>query len=481
MGKNSAHQLFDDVLAQRISRRELFNRAGRLGLGAMGTGLLLNTLGTAALADTSDFDWKKYKGKTINLLLNKHPYTNAMIAYLDNFKKLTGMNVKYDIFPEDVYFQKVTSALSSSSSQYDVFMTGAYQTWQYGPAGYLVDLKDYIKDSSKTADTYKWDDIQPNLRASDAWSGKVGDPLGGSNAKQWALPWGFELYSVSYNKAYFKKLGLTPPENLPDMIEKAQKLQKGISKAYGVSVRGSRSWATIHPGYLSGFANYGAQDFTLENGKLKPAMNSDAGKKFTKLWIEMVQKAGPKDWTEYTWYEVGQDLGSGQAAMIYDADILGFFQQTGTKEAGHIGYEPFTPNPDMKHPTSNVWIWSLAMSNFSRNKDAAWYFLQWATSTKAELFGATKEKLVDPTRQSVADDDDFKARLNKSYEGYLNTYKKTVPDAKIRFTPQPLFFNVTTQWAAELQRMYAKQVSVDEGMDKLAESIGNQLSNAGIG
>lgn len=380
-----------------------------------------------------------------------------------------------------MYFQKVTSALSSSSSQYDVFMTGAYQTWQYGPAGYLVDLNEYINDSAKTADTYNWSDVQPNLRHSDAWSGKVGEALGGPHSKQWALPWGFELYSVSYNKKYFSKAGLEPPKNLPDMIEVAQKIQKDIKGAYGISVRGSRSWATIHPGYLSGFANYGAQDFTFENGKLKPAMNSAAGKKFTKLWIEMVQKAGPKDWTEYTWYEVAQDLGSGQAAMIYDADIIGFFQQTDSKEAGHIGFEPFTPNPKMDHPTSNVWIWSLAMSNFSQKKDAAWYFLQWATGTKAELFGATKKELVDPTRQSVANDAAFKKRMSSNYPGYLNTYNKTVPDAKIRFTPQPMFFNVTTQWAAELQRMYANQISVDEGLDKLADSISQQLKNAGIG
>ena len=40
-----------------------------------------------------------------------------MIADLDNFKKMTGMDVTYDIFPEDVYFDKVTAALSSKSSR----------------------------------------------------------------------------------------------------------------------------------------------------------------------------------------------------------------------------------------------------------------------------------------------------------------------------------------------------------------------------
>ena len=34
----------------------------------------------------ADFDWKANKGKTLTLLLNKHPYADAMIADLDNFK-----------------------------------------------------------------------------------------------------------------------------------------------------------------------------------------------------------------------------------------------------------------------------------------------------------------------------------------------------------------------------------------------------------
>ena len=64
----------------------------------------------------ADFDWKKFSGSKLHLLLNKHPYADAMIADLDNFKSMTGMDVTYDIFPEDVYFDKVTAALSSKST-----------------------------------------------------------------------------------------------------------------------------------------------------------------------------------------------------------------------------------------------------------------------------------------------------------------------------------------------------------------------------
>ena len=118
------------------------------------------------------------------MLLNKHPYVDAMAKNLDNFKSMTGLKVTYDIFPEDVYFDKVTTALASKGSQYDAFMTGAYQTWKYGPARQIVDLNQYIKDPKYTSPNYNWNDVTEGLRKSDAWDGKAGSELGGSGAKQ---------------------------------------------------------------------------------------------------------------------------------------------------------------------------------------------------------------------------------------------------------------------------------------------------------
>ena len=99
-------------------------KAGRYGIGFAALTKLMGLQVTNNLA-AQDFDWKKHSGTTIKLLMNKHPYMDSMIAELDNFKALTGMNVEYDIFAEDVYFDKVTAALSSKSSEYDAFMTGA--------------------------------------------------------------------------------------------------------------------------------------------------------------------------------------------------------------------------------------------------------------------------------------------------------------------------------------------------------------------
>ena len=168
--------------------------------------------------------------------------------------------------------------------------------------------------------------------------------------------------------------------------------------------------------------------------------------------------------------------------MIYDADILGYFTNSGdTKMKGQRADAPIAPNPSAQGPTSNVWIWSLAMSNFSRNKDAAWYFMQWATGTEHLLFGARGKDMVDPVRASVFKDEQVQSRIKQNFPGYLDAYNVTVTNAKIYFTPQPLFFNVTTDWAAALQRIVAKQVTVSDGLDQLAQATDRQMHSAGLG
>ncbi len=50
---------------------------------------------------------------------------------------------------------------------------------------------------------------------------------------------------------------------------------------------------------------------------------------------------------------------------------------------------------------------------------------------------------------------------------------------KIQFTPQPLFFETTTEWAQALQDIYAG-ADAQERLDKLADSLTQQMKDAGI-
>lgn len=434
--------------------------------------LLIGTVafaGGAAEADTEDFtgpfDWKRFEGTTIKLLLNQHPYTDGMLAEIDDFKAKTGIDVTYDIFPEEEYFNRLTVALSSGSREYDVFMTGAYQVWQYAPPGWMEDLLPWINNPAVTAPDYDFEDIIDEIASGLRWDGVDGSELG--VGKQYALPWGFEGNTLMYNKPLFERLGLELPKTLDDVIA-IGKVIKAETDMIPIAVRGTRSWATIHPGFMTAFTSAGGEDY---DDNMNPIMNDAVGVRFVEKWIEMVKEVGPPEWTNYTWYDVGNALGSESAAMIYDADILGFFQNEpgASRASGKIAWAANPPGLDGYASTPNMWIWSLAMNSNSVRKGAAWTWLQWATGKEFLTTAAVEHSTVNPVRRSVWENPEFQERLN-DFDGYLEQYQNLISGTGIHFTPQSRFFETTTEWAAALHKVYdgmPAKAALDELVSRL--------------
>ena len=115
----------------------------------------------AEMGSAEDFDWKNCDGTTINVMFNEHNYSKAVISKIDEFEEKTGITVEYSSTPEGNYFDKLNTALSSRSGTPDIFMTGAYQVWEYASAGYMEPLDDYINNPALTASDYNYDDFIP--------------------------------------------------------------------------------------------------------------------------------------------------------------------------------------------------------------------------------------------------------------------------------------------------------------------------------
>ena len=119
------------------------------------------------------------------------------------------------------------------------------------------------------------------------------------------------------------------------------------------------------------------------------------------------------------------------------------------------------------------------MNAGSKNKDATWLFLQWATGKDFLTTGAVDYTMVDPVRQSIWDNPDFQAKMAEQTD-YFETFQTIVAnDTKIQFTPQPLFFETTTEWAQALQDIYAG-ADAKERLDQLVESLTTELKDAGV-
>lgn len=462
-----------------LSRRALLAAAG---LGAAGLSLAgcsaLTGGGGAAQANGADavtgaFDWKKAKGATLKILQTPHVYQQSFQPLLKEFTELTGIEVVADLVPEADYFVKLNTELAGGTGAHDVFMTGAYFIWQYGPPGWMEDLSPWIKNTAATSAEFDFEDIFAGLRASTQWDFNNGSPIG--TGGQWAIPWGFELNTIAYNKRVFDAKGIKPAETFDDLIQLANDLTDRASGQYGIAFRGSKSWATIHPGFMTQFTREGCRDFALEGSKLKAMMNSAKAVEFTRKWAELAKSAGPTSWTTYEYPNCTGDLGDGKAMMVYDADSATYPKNLKgkSKEAGNLAWHSGPPGPDGNYNT-NLWTWSLAMNSASKQKLPAWLFIQWATGKEAMSKAVKSGAFADPVRQSVFDGA-FKQTLG-GFPGYLEAFEKCIPAAKIQFTPQKKFFETTEDWSVALQDIYAGQ-DAKSRLDALAQASDGKINS----
>ena len=200
-----------------------------------------------ATGNPDDFDWKAYSGTTLEVQFNEHTYANAVVEKLDEFTELTGIEVNYTITPESNYFDKLNTSLSSRSGTPDVYMTGAYQLWEYAPAGYVEPLEDYINNQSLTASDYDFDDFYPAVTGALQWDLTAGHAVG--SGSQWALPMGYELNEVAYNKNALSDEQVEAIKTTDGLLETSKELEGwNGSGSYGIAIRGSRNWGTIHAG-----------------------------------------------------------------------------------------------------------------------------------------------------------------------------------------------------------------------------------------
>lgn len=437
-------------------------------------------------AAAGEFNWKAYEGTQIDVLFSEHTYADAVEAKLADFEALTGIKVNYSSMPESNYFDKLNVELSSHSGTPDVFMTGAYQSWEYASAGNMEPLENYISDASLTNPDYDYADFIPGVIDALKWDCVPGHKVG--SGSQWALPMGWEINILTYNKDVLAENNLEAPKTAEELLNVAKSLHEfNGSGTYGLALRGTADWGTIHPAYMSMYSTWGAKDFEVVDGKLVSQVDSPEAIAMTDYWVQLVKEGGAPQWSTYGWELAGADLGARKAAMMWDADRGGYTQNVAgaSAEAGNLAFG-MIPYPESAGKTeadmkSNLWTWSMAMNADSSKKEAAWYFMQYFTGPEFMLCSGTEGACTDTPRQSVLESEAYKAAVADA-EGYFEAFSTLKDTASIFFTPHPYFSETTTEWAKTLQDLVVsnKYSSTEEAMKQLKETMDAIVSDLDV-
>ena len=455
---------------RRIGRRDFLKGvgAGALAVSLAGCGVDFSQKrqgGQDPSKVKGEFSWTREKGKTINLIFAKHPMADSYIAELPSFEQKTGIKVSYDSLPEEEFFQKVRTDLSTGQGNYDAFMAGPPNNWQYAAAGWNEPLDDYINNPALTEESYNLDDFYPAALDVNRWKGKL-----------WAIPANEEGYSLFSRKDVLQEAGIEAPQTWDDLIAAVKEVDgKSFAgkRVDGFVARGDKTFPTIGSGYSTALLGYGAIDVD-SNGKV--VVNSPEGVKATEKWAEVMSHS-PNNVGTFTWYEAMNHFAAGNAAFFTDADHMAetFEAPDASSVVGKVGYD-LPPKGDAGR-NGEIWLWSLAMSASSKNNIAAWLFLQWATA-KEQLEKAILKGNINPTRQSLANSDTMK-EYTKDWGDYNQTWQTILEKyAAWHYTKSPKYPEFGDRWALAVQEVVLGKRSAKEALDEAAKDMQNILEGA---
>lgn len=322
-------------------------------------------------------DWKQFEGESLIFGMNVHPFTETTEPLLPYFEELTGINIQYNVFPEDQLWQKLTLDLNQETGLFDGFFLGLWPSARYHNADWVKDLNEFLNDSTLTdQDWYAIEDYPESA---------ISNYTYGDNDLV-ALPIGIEAYGcVAYDRPTFEKLGLEEPSDFPTLMETAKQIHEsdevdmaGISSRASSATLSSANFATL-------FKSFGADWLDYENREA--SLNSDQGVEALSTFSEMMSEYGPQDIGNFDWYKSLNAFANNQAGICYaNTEGWGVFGD----QTERTGWIPPLPGPDGERKAS-MWQWGIGMSQYTENPGAAWLFLQWATCRPMSLLATTRQ------------------------------------------------------------------------------------------
>lgn len=358
-------------------------------------------------AHAQAYDWKKYQGKTVTFLVNTNSIGNTLVKYKDEFEKLTGITVKADTYSEQQMRQRLVTVMNARSDEIDVFMSlPSREGEQFSKAGWYADLTT-LKDAS--ASDYDFGDLSPAMLSDATYDKKIS-----------GIPLNVEGPVMYYRKDVFEKCGVAFPKTLADMEPAAQKLKACDPAITPFVSRGLKPAVAFS--YSVFFHNMGGQ--YIKDGKSQ--MCSKAGKDALALYAKLLKDYSVPGVVNYSFQQISSLYREGKAAMAFESSNELPSVMSGGARLKDTGIALLPPGPGGSHPS--VIGWTMSISSYSKNKEAAWMFVQWATGR------AMQEKMalegIAPPRAAVAGGADFKKWMDempvrKEWVASLNEMAKT--------------------------------------------------------
>lgn len=308
---------------------------------------------------------RAYEGTTLNVLMKTGYTAQAITDFKDDFEKETGITLNVEVVDEPTARKKFVLDSTTKQGAYDVVPTEFWYMPEYLQLDGLEPLDDYILNK-KT----KWlstDDISEGLL----------NTYKDAEGKLYSLPVTATGGVLMYRTDLFEEYGIAKPETTADVLAAAKTLKEKLPADIVPFIgRGESSSASF--GSSAGWVwAYGASVLD-QDGKVNlstPEMEQGIAD-----WVDLMKNYSTKDAAAMGWDTMSEVFRQGKAAMNFD--MSGFpsvyDNPDNSQVAGNVGTAIITGPGN--HAAQWMFGEGVSIGKHSKNKDAAWLFLQWRTS-----------------------------------------------------------------------------------------------------
>ncbi|MFF4797326.1 extracellular solute-binding protein [Streptomyces sp. NPDC001351] len=369
---------------------------------------------------------------------NEAPTYQALVKQFEAANK--DIKVKYVNVPFDQAQNKFDTAAGASGAP-DVLRSEVGWTPAFAKKGYLLPLDgtEALKDQSQ---------FRSNLIEQAKYEGKT-----------YGVPLVTDTLALVYNKALFKKAGITEaPKTWDELKADAAKIDSK-AKVYGY-------WGSTQSYYAQTFL-YGEGTDTVDATAKKITVNSAPAQKAYGTWLSLFKGQGlhKADTTADAYAHIQDAFVNGKVASIIQGpwEITNFYKGSAFKDKSNLGIATVPAGSTGKAgaPTGGHNL-SVYAGSDSAHQKAALKFVNFMTSAKSQTEIALKNSTL-PTR-----DDAYTAEV-KADPGIAG-YQTVLPSAQ----PRPALPEYSSLWGpldTELPKIADGKESLDKGLSNAELAI----------
>ena len=368
--------------------KTLLSRSNRSSVVA--ATLMVFALGSAdATAWSLEEAAAPYKGVTIRTVGEALPPLEAMNKLKSEFEERTGIEVVIEMYEHSEAVNKVMLDLNSKRGRYDFILQPHRELGRFVKSGHLETLEKYMNDAKLRDPSFKPESqLYQSLWKEISWyEGKVyGFPFTALTMYMWYRN---DLLNDPKERAGFKaKYGyeLKPASNWKEYTDIAQWFNRPEEGFYGTALQGKRHEALWYE-WLNFLYSFGGDMLDTKSGsECGPVIVNSPEAVASLEYYKSLMAYSPADTLNYTWDDVMALMQQGKVyemIMWNDATYAVAEDHKASTVAGKMGFDIVPQGKGGK--VGQVEGWTYLVPAGSKNKQAAYLFIQWMMEKKQQL------------------------------------------------------------------------------------------------